>query len=88
MKQRASAAESLGDPKTRASLKQVVKPGSLSRTLRRTGVALILTPDPVTAVPGAVLLGASLVAKRKSAASASSVFEEAERLLREMGSLV
>jgi hypothetical protein len=88
MKDRAEVAGSLADPKTRDSLRQVAKPNSLSKTLRKAGVALILAPDPITAVPGAVMLGASLATRGKQPLSPASVFEETQRMLDEMGSFI
>jgi hypothetical protein len=82
-----AVASAVGDRETKARLRQVVKPTSVSRTLRKAGVALILAPDPITAVPGAMMLGASFVAKQREPLNASSVFEETRRLLAEMGSL-
>ena len=80
-------ATGLGDKKTREALKQVNRPNSVSRTLRKAGVALILAPDPITAVPGAVMLGASVAMKGKKPLSSSSVYEEAQSLIDELDSL-
>jgi hypothetical protein len=81
-------AGAVGDAKTRESLKQVVRPNSLSKTLRKAGVALILAPDPITAVPGAMMLGASFAMKGKEPLTPSSVYDETQRLLDEMGSFI
>src|SRR5580700_6839928 len=78
---RAMMVECLADAGTRDSLRQVVRPNSLSRTLRKVGVALILAPDPITAVPGAVMLGASLATRGRQPLSPASVFEETRKLL-------
>ena len=88
LKQRAVVAKSLADSKTRDKLKQVARPNSVTKTLRKTGLALILAPDPITAVPGAVLVGASIATRKKDASSAASVFEETRKLLAEMGRLI
>ena len=88
MRERASLAGRLADTATRKSLSQVVRPNSISKTLRKAGVALILAPDPITAVPGAIMLGASVAARRKEPMSASSVFNEAQKLLSEIGTLL
>ena len=79
-------ARGLADAETRDRLRQVAKPNSVSRTLRKAGVALILAPDPITAVPGAMMLGASLATRRREPLSSSSVFEETRKLLAELGS--
>ena len=86
MKEKAAVAECLGDSATRKRLAEVVRPNSISMTLRRTGVALVLAPDPVTLVPGAVLLGASVAAKKREPLAVASVFNEVQRILAEIGS--
>jgi len=84
MTDRESAARSLGDAATKDNLKQVAKPNSVSRTLRKAGLALMLSPDPVTDIPAAIMLGASLAAKRKDPMSAASVVAEARKLISEI----
>ena len=86
MQERRAVAAGLADPKTRRALKQVARPNSISRTLRKAGVALILAPDPITAVPGAMMLGASFATKGRDPLSPASVVEETRKLLAEMGS--
>ena len=88
LKEREEVARRLADAETNKSLRQVVKPNSLSRTLRKVGVALILAPDPITAVPGAMMLGASFAMRGREPLSAASVFEETRKLLAEIGSIV
>jgi L-aminopeptidase/D-esterase-like protein len=88
MRDRKMVAGQLADSQTKDKLKQVVKPNSLARTLRKTGVALIIAPDPVTAVPGVVMLGASYAMKKKEPLTPSSVFEEAQQILSEMDSFI
>ena len=88
MKDRRVVAKQLADPQTKEKLKQVVKPNSLTKTLRKAGVALIITPDPITAVPGVVMLGASLVTKKREPLTPESVFEEADKILSEMDSFI
>jgi hypothetical protein len=84
MKERETVAASIGDPKARDCLKHVVKPNSFSKTMRSTGVALILAPEPITAVPGAVMLGLSLATKKRDPIGIASVMDETRRLLDEM----
>ena len=43
------------------SLRHVTSPPSRKRILRTVGVALILTPDPVTTVVGAAMVGSSFL---------------------------
>jgi hypothetical protein len=88
LNERATVAGCLADSNTRNALRQVVKPNSISKTLRRAGIALILAPDPITAVPGAVMLGASFATRKKEPLNAASVFNEAQNLLSEIGSLL
>jgi hypothetical protein len=86
LKEHAMVAERLADGDTRNVLRQVAKPNSISKTMRKAGIGLLLAPDPVTAVPGAMLLGASLAMKGKEPLSPASVLNEARKLLAEIGS--
>jgi hypothetical protein len=88
LKERETVARCLADTETKERLRQVAKPNSISRTLRKVGVALILAPDPITAVPGAVMLGASFATRRREPLSPASVFEETRKLLEEIRSYV
>jgi hypothetical protein len=88
LNERATAARCLADTNSRDSLRKVVRPNSLSKTLRKAGVALILAPDPITAVPGAIMLGVSFATRGKEPLSPSSVFDETRKLLAEMASFV
>ncbi len=87
MGDRGAVAGALADRGTREGLRQVARPNSLSKTLRKAGVALILAPDPITAVPGAVMVGASFAARGREPLSAASVFSETRKILDEIGSL-
>jgi L-aminopeptidase/D-esterase-like protein len=86
MKERRAVAGQLADAKTKEKLKQVVKPNSLTKTLRRTGIALIITPDPITAVPGVVMLGASFATRKREPLTPASVYEETQKIISEMDS--
>jgi hypothetical protein len=88
MKERATVASGIGDGETRERLRQVARPNSVSGTLRKAGVALILAPDPITAVPGAMMLGASFAMRSGEPLGPASVVEETRKLLAEMGSLL
>ena len=88
MKERSALAGQLADPQTKEKLKQVAKPNSLTKTLRRTGVALIIAPDPITAIPGVVMLGASLATRKREPTTPASVFEETQKILSEMDSFI
>jgi hypothetical protein len=88
MKDRMAVASAVGDRRTKERLRQVTKPNSVSRTLRKAGVALILAPDPITAVPGAMMLGASFAMRKGEPLTPASVVEETRGLLDEMGSFL
>jgi hypothetical protein len=86
LKERAKVAECLADADTRNGLRQVAKPNSISKTMRKAGIGLILAPDPITAVPGAIILGASFATRGREPLSPASVFNETRKLLAEIGS--
>jgi len=65
----------------------LTKPPSLSRGMRKAGIALIATPDPFTGVPGVALLASSFIMKRKEPASLGSLAQETRKVLREIQSL-
>jgi len=86
LRERTTVAERLADVETRDGLKQVAKPNSISKTMRKAGIGLILAPEPLTAVPGAIILGASFATRRREPLSPASVFNETRKLLAEIGS--
>jgi hypothetical protein len=88
LNERTEVAGRLADAGTRDRLRQVVKPNSLSKTMRKAGIALVLAPDPITAVPGAVMLGASLATRGREPLSPASVLSETRKLLSEFGSFI
>jgi hypothetical protein len=55
--------------------------------MRKAGIALIVTPEPITGVPGVALLASSFVMKRKEPASLGSLAQETRKVLREIQSL-
>ena len=63
------------------------KPGSPSSAMKKAGVALLVAPDPVTAVPGAALLAASFAAKRKDPTKLDDLAAETRKILRDIESL-
>jgi hypothetical protein len=81
-------ARRLADAETRAGLRQVAKPNSVSKTMRKAGIGLILAPDPVALVPGAIIVGASFAAKGRDPLSPALVFKETRKLLAEIGSFL
>jgi len=68
-------------------LDDLTDPPSLSGGMRKAGIALIVTPDPITGVPGVALLAASFVAKRKEPASLIDLANETRKVLRDVQSL-
>lgn len=88
---RVQVARSLSNSETNKKLNQVVRPNSISKTLKKAGLVVLLSPDqlgPIADVPGVVLLGASYVMKKKEPASIKSVFEETQLMLDELKSLL
>ncbi|MGD0478376.1 MAG: hypothetical protein ABSB29_09465 [Nitrososphaerales archaeon] len=65
----------------------VTKPPSLGGGMRKAGIALIVTPDPFTSVPGVALLASSFVMKRREPASLGTLAQETRKVLREIQSL-
>ena len=55
--------------------------------MRKAGIALIVTPDPFTGVPGVALLASSFVMKRKEPASLDNLVQETRKVMREIQSL-
>ena len=79
---RLSVAAGVANPSTTQSLRMAAKPPDVSRTLRKAGAVLIISPDPFTDVPAAALLGASIAMKGREAASIESLAKEAAKAAR------
>ena len=86
LSERAKVARCLADGQTHDRLRQVARPNSISKTLRKAGLALMLSPDPITDVPGVIMLGASFAMRKKDPLSHASVLNETRKLLSEIGS--
>ena len=87
---RTHVATSLSSTETKKKLDHVVRPNSVPRTLKKAGLAMLLSPDPlgpITDVPGVVLLSASYVMKKKEPESIKSLFKEAQSVLDELQQL-
>lgn len=82
--ERIDIVQQIGDKKTAATLRSVVRPRSMYGTLRSGGIALLLAPDPVTSVAGVAMLGASVYAKKREPLNASSVIQEARKILEDL----
>ncbi len=80
-------ATAIADPATTKRLRDVVKPPKVAGSLRKTGVLLILTPDPISLVPGVAMVGASFVMKRREPAGLEDLVSETAKMMRELQSL-
>jgi hypothetical protein len=88
---RVQVARSLSNSETNKKLNQVVRPNSISGTLKKAGLVVLLSPDPlgpIIDIPGVVLLGASYAMKKREPASIKSVFKETQLMLDELRSLL
>jgi len=85
---RNSVASSVDTKGVSRRLANVSKPSSPSSALKKAGVALIVvTPDPITAVPGVALIAASYATKRKEPAKLDDLAAETRKVLRDIQSL-
>ena len=65
----------------------VTKPGSMAGTMKKAGIALIATPDPITGIIGVPLLASSYIMKRKEPLSLTHLAEETRKVMRDLQSL-
>lgn len=86
-KERAETAEAVKSTESVRATRRALKPASMASGMRKAGIALIATPDPITGVPGVALLASSFVAKRKEPAGLDHLAKEARKLLRDLQSL-
>lgn len=85
---KSQVAGSLDTTSTKSQLKNLTRPGSPSSAMRKAGVALIVvTPDPVTAVPGVALIAASYAYKKKEPTNLSDLAAETRKMLRDIRDL-
>jgi len=85
---RTEVASSVNPAPVREHMNRLSKPGSPSSALRKAGVALIVvTPDPVTAVPGVALIATSYAMKRKDPTKLDDLAEETRKILRDIRDL-
>jgi len=73
---------------TNEKLRMATKPPRLSSSMRKSGAALLLAPDPVTAIPGVALLAASVAMKKRDPASLEDLAKETRKMMRDLGSLL
>lgn len=64
----------------------VLKPKSRKSTLRKTGVALIAAPEPVTGVAGVAMIASSFAMAKDDPLSLSDLAKETAKILRELDS--
>ena len=82
-----AASKSLDTKEVGVHMERLIRPKSLSGTMRKVGIALVVTPDPFTGVPGVALIGASLIARRKEPIGLSHLATETRKVLRDLQSL-
>lgn len=85
--ERAGVAGAIVSEPTLNSLRQVQNPPSLAGAMKKTGVALIAFPDPISGVPGVALLASSYVLKRREPAGLKHLASETADVLRTLQSL-
>lgn len=71
----------LGRNELKKSLKNLVQPSDPSKGMRRIGMALLLSPDPLTDIPAAILIITSLLIRSRGPAALSSIVSESRRIL-------
>ncbi len=86
-KEKVDISRTVNSPDVNNKLERVIRPKSLTGGMRKLGVALVLTPDPFTGVPGVALIASSYVAKRREPIGLARLGEETRKVLREMQSL-
>jgi len=82
------AARVISDRTASRAISLAVKPPRVASSLRKAGVLLILTPDPLTAVPGVAMIGASLAMRRREAAGLAELVNETAKTMRDLQSMV
>jgi hypothetical protein len=85
---KSAVAASLDTSELKVHFNRLSKPGSPASAMKKAGVALIVvTPDPVTAVPGVALIAASYASERNDPAKLDDLAIEARKILRDIQSL-
>ncbi len=84
---RAGVASTLDSSPLRRSVEQVVRPKTISGGMRKVGVVLVASPDPITDIPGVALLASSFVLKKREPANLNSLALETTRVMRDLRSL-
>lgn len=86
-KERAQTVEAVKSTESVRATRRALKPVSVASGMKKAGIALIATPDPITGVPGVALLASSFVAKRKEPAGLDRLAKETRKLMRDLQSL-
>ncbi len=68
-------------------VRDLTKPNSVSKTMRRVGMALIASPDVVTDIPGAALVAGSYVMKKRDPSKLDDLAAETRKILRDIRDL-
>ncbi len=78
----------ISDDRASKSVRLAVKPPKVASSLKKAGIVLILTPDPLTAVPGVAMIGASYAMKRREAIGLEDVVKQARKTVSDLESLL
>ena len=83
---RREVSDALDPSDVKDCIRRVVKPTSLSGSMKKVGIVLILAPEPISTVPGVALLASSYAMKRREPASLQTLNREADKQLDELRS--
>lgn len=85
-KTRAEVAKGLDATKVTRHVDRVLNPKSRKSTLRKTGVALIAAPEPVTGVAGVAMIASTFAMSKDDPLSLADVARETAKILRDLES--
>lgn len=84
---KAQVASGVNAEPIRNHMERLSNPKSPSSAMKKAGIALIVvTPDPITAIPGVALIATSIAIKRKEPAKLDDLAAETQKILREIRS--
>lgn len=84
---RNDVARTIGSKGVKQTLDRVTKPKSLSGGMRKAGLLLVASPDPITDIPGIALLASSYIVRKREPANLTHLVSEARKLVRDIQSL-
>ena len=84
---KAEAASAIDAATVTRKVETLTKPRSPGSVMKKLGIALIVAPDPITAVPGVALVASSYVLKKNEPASIAHLALETRKILRDVQSL-